>query len=69
MNLTKYWLFRAFCGGHWEHSRSCGWYKYDRKGRVPPGVTAQEDHTDTCWPVRLLVLCSLALMCAVGVAV
>lgn len=58
---TRSWLFRAFCGGRWEETRSCGWYRYDHEGRVPPGVLSHEDHRDDCWPIRLLVLLTLVL--------
>lgn len=59
--MGRFWMFRAFVGGHWECSRSCGWYRYDRQGRVPPNIIDTEDHTDDCWPIRLLVLLTLVL--------
>lgn len=61
--MSRFRMFRAFIGGFWEQSASCGWYPLrDREGSIPPGVIDQEDHRDDCWPIRLLVLLTVAIV-------
>lgn len=57
--MSDFLLWRIFCGGTWERSRSLGWYRHDRKGSVPPGIIDSEDHRQDCWPVRLMVALSV----------
>ena len=60
--LSDFALWRAFIGGHWECSRTLGWYRHDRSGAVPPGIVATEDNTDICIPVRGIVFLTVVIV-------
>lgn len=46
--MSKYRWFRIMLGGHWEKSRTLGWYRHDRQGRIPPNIIDYEDNTGPC---------------------